>query len=135
MKETVLYYNPQKAAHAAKLKSVLVRMGIRIKNIDASQLHETVGYLAGIDGFGPSERSERDDETVIGEEMLILKDFTDRRLDELLKQLRKSGIPRIDLKAVVTQYNAGWKFSELYKEIKEEHEQMSQRKNKETEEA
>lgn len=125
IKETVLYYNPQKAAHASKLKSVLVRMGIRIKNIAPSQLHETVGYLAGIDGFGPSEEDGQDKETAIQEEMLVLKDFTDQRLDELLKQFRKNGVPRINLKAVVTQYNAGWKFSELYREIKKEHEQMS----------
>ena len=48
IRETVLYYNPNKAAHAVKLKSIFVRMGIRIKNVTPDQVHETVGYLAGM---------------------------------------------------------------------------------------
>ena len=37
--------------HVAMMKSVLVRMGIRIRNIGPEQVLETVGYLAGMDGF------------------------------------------------------------------------------------
>ena len=52
--ETVLYYNPgrpETMKHVAMMKSVLVRMGIRIRNIGPEQVLETVGYLAGMDGF------------------------------------------------------------------------------------
>lgn len=139
MKETVLYYNPNKAAHAAKLKSVFVRMGIRIKNISEVQLDETVGYLSGVNGFeavsegGSGEQPEGSDITgeadngvgAIDEEMLVMKDFSDRRLNELLMQMRKAGVPKINLKAVVTEHNIGWTFRQLYEEIKKEHEQMS----------
>ena len=45
-------------------------------------------------------------------------------MDELLLRLRKSGIPRISLKAVVTDTNADWSFYQLYREISEEHRQM-----------
>lgn len=123
MKETVLYYNPNKAAHASKLKSVFVRMGIKIKNISEDQLDEKVGYLVGLEGFGACENKTLDFD-VIEEEMLVMKDFSDRRLNELLMQMRKAGIPRIALKAVVTEHNVNWTFRALYKEIKEEHEQM-----------
>ena len=51
MKELVLYYTPSPASHVAKLKSVLVRMGVRIKNISPEQVNQTVGYLAGLPGF------------------------------------------------------------------------------------
>lgn len=125
IKETVLYYNPNKAAHSAKLKSVFVRMGIRIKNITPDQVHETVGYLAGIPGFEASENPGDDMSKTMDEEMLVMKDFTSRRIDELLMSMRRSGVPKIALKAVITEYNAGWPFSKLYEEIKKEHEQMS----------
>lgn len=124
MKETVLYYNPNKAAHASKLISVFVRMGIKIKNISEDQLDEKVGYLVGLEGFEVCENKTLDFD-VIEEEMLVMKDFSDRRLNELLMQMRKAGIPRIALKAVVTEHNVNWTFRALYKEIKEEHEQMS----------
>ena len=44
--ETVLYYNPgrpETMKHVAMMKSVLVRMGIRIRNIGREQVLETVG--------------------------------------------------------------------------------------------
>ena len=47
LREMVLYYNPDQSPYAAKLKGVLVRMGIRIKNIAPEQTGELVGTLAG----------------------------------------------------------------------------------------
>lgn len=78
----------------------------------------------GLEGFEACENKTLDFD-VIEEEMLVMKDFSDRRLNELLMQMRKAGIPRIALKAVVTEHNVNWTFRALYKEIKEEHEQMS----------
>ena len=46
MMETVLYYNPgrpETMKHVAMMKSVLVRMGVRIKNIGPEQVLEKVG--------------------------------------------------------------------------------------------
>ena len=60
-KEMVLYYQPAKekeagnASKAAKLKGVLIRMGVRIKNITPEQTGQTIGYLAGFDGFDEME--------------------------------------------------------------------------------
>ena len=51
MMETVLYYNPgrpETMKHVAMMKSVLVRMGVRIRNIGPEQVMEKVGYLAGM---------------------------------------------------------------------------------------
>ena len=60
----------------------------------------------------------------IEDEMLVMKGFTSRRIDELLMAVRKAGLSRIDLKAVVTDSNAGWTFYQLYEEIKEERRQI-----------
>ena len=123
MREMVLYYNTVQNPNVAKLKGVLVRMGVRIKNITPEQVTQTVGYLAGIEGYPESEMPEV--LPVIEEEMLAMRGFTSRRMDELLMNLRKAGVPKIALKAVVTESNCGWSFYHLYEEIREEHEKMS----------
>lgn len=123
MRETVLYYTPVHSPKVTKLKGVLVRMGIRIKNIAPEQVTQQVGYLAGLDGFGAQEAEG--ELPVLAEEMLVMKDFTSRRIDELLFNLRKAGVEKIQLKAVMTESNKGWTFCQLYQEIKEEHEKMS----------
>ena len=89
--ETVLYYNPgtpETMKHVARLKSVLVRMGVRIRNIGPDQVNQTVGYLAGVPGF--EENADAGQLPVISEEMLVLKQFSSRRIDELLLNLRKA---------------------------------------------
>jgi hypothetical protein len=127
-KEIVLYYQPEKDRQsgndtkAAKLKAVLVRMGIRIKNISPEQVNQTVGYLAGFDGFEEKEQENCPD---LEEEILVMKNFSNRRIDELLLNLRRAGVPKIDLKAVITDTNCKWKFYDLYLELKKEHDTMT----------
>lgn len=140
----VLYYNPNQSPYAAKLKGVLVRMGIRIKNITPEQTGELVGTLAGMPGYAEGEElwkqaitqkesrelaeNEGDPDMAgqssisqIPEEILVMKNFTGRRIDELLLNLRKAGVPKIALKAVITEQNSRWTFYQLYEEIKKEH--------------
>ncbi|MFR5601090.1 MAG: DUF3783 domain-containing protein [Lachnospiraceae bacterium] len=126
-KETVLYYHPGKAPHIGKLKGVLVQMGVRIKNITPEQTGELVGYLAGIPGFEPqAEGTPAGD--MIPEEMLVMKNFSSGRMDQLLMGLRKAGVPKINLKAVITEQNSKWTFYQLYQELKEEHESFQNQK-------
>ena len=133
-KETVLYYNPgdpETAKHVALMKSVLVRMGIRIRNVGPDQIHETVGYLAGLEGYpsreeakGMLDRQEDETSLAIPVEVMVLKQFSDRRLDELLMNLRRAKVPRIRLKAVLTEHNSHWSFYQLYEELWKEHQAM-----------
>ena len=141
MMETVLYYNPgrpETMKHVAMMKSVLVRMGVRIKNIGPEQVLEKVGYLAGMEGYeaagGSAGADGADGERtgagpgelpVIPEEVMVLKQFSSQRLDLLLAGLRRAGVPRIALKAVLTEHNSDWTFYHLYQELKEEHETMT----------
>ena len=150
LREMVLYYNPDQSPYAAKLKGVLVRMGIRIKNIAPEQTGELVGTLAGMPGYAEGEelwkqaiaqkksqkadegagqvRGQADSDTAdqesipqIPEEILVMKNFTGHRIDALLLNLRKAGVPKIALKAVITEQNSCWTFYQLYEEIKKEH--------------
>ncbi|MFR1894637.1 DUF3783 domain-containing protein [Hungatella sp.] len=132
-KEMVLYYQPERekeagnASKAAKLKGVLIRMGIRIKNITPEQTGQTVGYLAGFEGFDERETEEGTVLPELEEEMLVMKNFTNRRIDELLAGLRRAGVPKVELKAVVTETNCGWTFYSLYEELKKEREAMTKK--------
>ena len=149
IKGTVLYYTPEKTERTAKLKAVFVRQGLRIRNVGKDELGETVGYLAGIRGYealrgayanGEVEEEENGDNEnggngkiseiseigEIPEEVLVMKGFTSRQIDDLLLGIRKAGLPKIALKAIITDQNAGWTFYHLYEEIKKEHEAMSQ---------
>lgn len=136
MMETVLYYNPgrpETMKHVAMMKSVLVRMGVRIKNIGPEQVLEKVGYLAGMEGYEAAEGGAGEEGAgpvpgelpVIPEEVMVLKQFSSQRLDMLLSGLRRAGVPRIALKAVLTEHNSDWTFYHLYQELKEEHETMT----------
>ena len=141
MMETVLYYNPgrpETMKHVAMMKSVLVRMGVRIRNIGPEQVLEKVGYLAGMEGYeaagGSAGADGADGERtgagpgelpVIPEEVMVLKQFSSQRLDMLLAGLRRAGVPRIVLKAVLTEHNSDWTFYHLYQELKEEHETLT----------
>lgn len=127
--ETVLYYNPGKPGtdgNVSNMKAVLVRMGIRIRNVSPEQVNQTVGYLLSVDGYeaAPEKAGEL---PIIQEEMLVLKQFTSRRIDELLVNLKKAGVPKIALKAVMTENNCGWTFYQLYEELRQEHEKMTAR--------
>lgn len=126
MKETVLYYTPEPTRQSRTLKGILVRMGIRIRNISPQQINQTVGMLAGVPGFEENPEPESapvPDISTIPEEVLVLHQFSEQRLDALLLALRKANV-RIALKAIVTEQNCGWTFYQLYEEIRQEHEKM-----------
>ncbi len=130
--ELVLYYStgdPRMKKQEMMMKSVLVRMGVKIRNVSPDQVMESVGYLAGVPGFEKREvlqQPEAEEKMPqITEQMLVMKDFTSRRIDALLLNLRKAKVPKINLKAIVTEQNAGWSFYHLYEEIGEEHRKMN----------
>lgn len=57
--ELVLYYNPEASSKVMKLKGVLVRMGVRIRNVAPEQVTETVGALAGFPAISVRSRRQR----------------------------------------------------------------------------
>ena len=54
-REKVLYFEPQPSEQTAALKTVLVRMGVRIKNVEAVSAGQTVGFLLNRKGFEPTD--------------------------------------------------------------------------------
>ena len=133
MNETVLYYVPENTAHVGLLKGVLVQMGIKIKNLTPARCEKKIGFLTGMKGFADNPAQEisaisfggqQASRVSIKDELLVLYGFTDERLDELLAKLKKAGVPRTSLKAVVTETNAQWTVYELYSHLLEERRQI-----------
>ena len=121
-RETVLYYDPRGGEQTAVLKSILVQMGARIKNVAPEAVGQTVGCLLGRKGFDARENPEA---PTLAEPMLVLDGFTDKRLEILLREMKKHGVS-VPYKAIVTETNIGWIFHQLYEELAREHEAMSQ---------
>jgi hypothetical protein len=63
--------------------------------------------------------------------MMILKIYSNQKLDQFLAGIRKEGIPKINYKAVLTEYNKEWDSIHLYEELKKEHEYMTGQQPKE----
>ena len=121
-RETVLYYAPRGGEQTAVLKSILVQMGARIKNVAPEAVGQTVGCLLGRKCFDARENPEA---PTLAEPMLVLDGFTDKRLEILLREMKKHGVS-VPYKAIVTETNIGWIFHQLYEELAREHEAMSQ---------
>ncbi|WP_283674974.1 DUF3783 domain-containing protein [Butyricicoccus sp. Marseille-Q5471] len=121
-KEVALYFDPNGGEQTALLKSILVRMGARIKNVAADQVGQTVGCLLGRKGYDARENAES---PALEQPMLVLDGFTDKRLELLLLEMKKTGVT-VPYKAVVTESNLGWLLHQLYEELRAEHEAMQQ---------
>lgn len=120
-RETVLYYDPAGGERAAALKAILVQMGARIKNVPPEAVGQTVGCLLGRKGYDARENPEA---PALAEPVLVLDGFTDKRLEILLREMKKHGVS-IAYKAIVTETNIGWLFHQLYDELAREHEAVS----------
>lgn len=119
-RETVLLYQPEGSALGAQLKPILVRMGVRIKNVTSDAVGQTVGCLLGRKGFDARENPEA---PALGQPMLVMDGFTDKRLEILLREMRSVGVS-VPYKAVVTENNLGWLFHQLFDELAAEHAAM-----------
>ena len=129
-KELVLYYTPEKSEADRLVKSVMIRMGIRIRNIGPEQTMEKTGVLAGLSESQETteilwEETASGGLPVIPEKMLVFCGFGRQKMEELLFQLRRAGAPAIPMKAVLTEQNSKWSLYELYQELLEEHAKMS----------
>jgi hypothetical protein len=104
------------------LKGILVTMGVRIKNVESSEYHRSIGELAGV--LEGQEEKELCKSGELTEEMMIMCGFAQNMIQELLLRIRKQGMAPVDLKAILTETNQTWTSMEVYEEIKKEHRMM-----------
>jgi hypothetical protein len=107
-----------------KMQPILIRMGIRARIMDESQIHEKVGTLFKLPGFEQDSQGVENAENAPQEEMMLMNGFSSNRLNEFLVAMRKGGVGVISLKAIVTAENVNWKFIDLYRELSLEHQRF-----------
>ena len=123
MRETVLLYHFTDEKRLGGVKRALIPMGYRLKIVDRKDYLQPLGYLAGIKEIAPSEEVYEGED--FDREMMVMCGFGPGRIDTLILALRKAGVGRVDLKAVLTPTNMSWTSVHLYHEISLEHEMMS----------
>lgn len=132
MKETILLYNLNSAI-GNKIKFLCIQGGIHIRVVDKSQYHVPVGMLAfgkkeDIESYTCSEHSESSEANVsFDDPMLVFAGFTGTKLEQFLNAMRKQKIPRINLKAMLTEHNVNWDSVTLHDELAKEHEAMNKK--------
>lgn len=115
--ETVLSYNI--GEKAAALEAASSALGMGCKAVPADKAGETLGFLAGYGGF-----SSNGSEVTADGECVIFSGITSKRLDLLLKEMRRAGLD-IPLKAVITAHNQSQSVEWLLKELAKEHEAIA----------
>lgn len=123
--ESVLLYNFEEKEYWKQMKMVFLKMGIKIRKIKKEEYLQPIGALAKIKGIEGKEDIYEGEN--FQRELMIMSGFSRQRLDELLLQLRKNKIPKIPLKAVITDTNQYWTSLDLYKEVVRENAMMSGR--------
>ncbi len=117
----MLYFEPQPSEQTAALKTVLVRMGVRIKNVEAVSAGQTVGFLLNRKGFEPTDATA----DAPSAPMMVLDGFTEKRLDILLREMKAHVFP-CRTRPWSLEHNIGWTLSDLFTELVREHEAMHQ---------
>ena len=120
--ETVLVYNMNNDK-GRKLRFLLVKLGIKIKVVSPDEYGMPIGILAGMKDVELEDPNAEVKD--FQEEMIVMKGFSNHRLDDLLKGMRKDKIDRIACKAILTPTNCRWNSWQLYQELRKEHEAMN----------
>ncbi len=105
------------------------QQGIRVCGVSPEQYGIPLGILAG----GTKEQQEEyraqcPAPEAFEEEMMVFAFLSDKKLNQFLQAMRKNKLPRIPLKAVLTEHNAVWDSAALCRELRREEEAMKEMK-------
>lgn len=117
--KVALYNLGENTSRGMRLRSILSGLGIEVLDVLDAELNQTVGYLAGLDGYESAETPYSG--SGVDTEFMLICNLSDALLDRFLAGMQADGL-RIDHKAVVTEYNREMQYHELIDDIAEEHE-------------
>lgn len=118
---SVLYYEPLPLMNTGVISGVCERFGLKVVQVDRSRVGESVGLLAGYQGFPP--KTGEGTEPPPQDRVLVFCEVAGSLLDDVLETLKSANAPR-SLKAVLTGSNAAWSFARLARELSSEHRAM-----------
>ena len=123
MKKMVLLYNFS-GERLSGVKRALIPLKAIAKEVEKAAYGEKLGCLVGAEGDAPTGAAAED----FAEELLVMSGFDGNDIEQLIHGLRKYGVGRVALKAVITPTNIDWNSSELYHAVRADHEEMQKRK-------
>ena len=116
--QVVLYNLGEDTSRGARLRAILSQLNIPVQEMTYGHLNESVGYLAGFDGYEAAETPYTGKD--YSAEFMLICNLPETLLDRFLDAMQANGL-RIDHKAVVTAYNRDACYYELMDEIADEH--------------
>ncbi len=131
MTPTILLYNMTNPRIRRTLQMLSIKSGIRIKSVDPDQYGMTIGDLlngnAKIGIQVDASATDAQERETFDEAMMVFAGVSGPAINQFLGMMAKNKIPRVSLKAMLTETNASWNSVELYKELKEEDAKMHQK--------
>lgn len=115
----VLLYNISDDAKRQRIGFAAWKLGIGSRSVPAEDFAHPIGYLLGLEGFGPSAEPA----APFDREMLVMHGLNSAQFSGFLDALRRNRVP-VALKAVATEHNVSWSSAALCRELEREHEAM-----------
>lgn len=106
-----------------RLSMIAGALGITVKEVKEEQAGQRLEALCGLSPLGPAVKKAK-----IGGEMAVMAFFPDKLMDALFASIRKNGLERPRLMAVLTPTNRTWTLERLYQELQKEYAAMNARK-------
>ena len=117
---TLLTFNLDESSRA-KLDGICDSLRILPRHVSNDALSLPLGALLGLPvSSAPGQEAGID----FSDPMLVMCRFEEAQFNSFLQALRYSGLPRIDLKAVLTPSNIAWTPKQLRDELRREHAEM-----------
>ncbi|MBQ6373718.1 MAG: DUF3783 domain-containing protein [Clostridia bacterium] len=104
-----------------RLQSICDAIGVGLRYVHPEAFGLPLGALLGMPAARLTEVSEDDS---FDDPMLLMCSLDEPQFNALLQSLRFSGIPPIDLKAVLTPVNITWSARRLRDELRLEHDRL-----------
>ena len=118
MAQVILEFAMAPEKHAF-LSGVCKRLGIRLVQVPVRDYGQKLGTLAGISGFPREGKVYAGPQ--LSAEMLVFSGMNSDQVDAFLEAYREGGLPRVNLKAVVTPSNIFWTPGQLFLELMNEY--------------
>lgn len=113
--EKILAFQLQEKEYE-KLERIAGNMRIKLQTVGKESFYQTIGDLLKQKDHSLAQTYSG---TAVTESMLVLDGFSDKRLDLLLKSLKREQFV-VDFKAVTTEVNKKWTVLQMYLEMEKE---------------
>ncbi|MGN1146771.1 MAG: DUF3783 domain-containing protein [Lachnospiraceae bacterium] len=102
-----------------KVRQIASRLRVPCEQIDAAYYDQTLAALVSGKYQEASDKEEAAYQAFPTESLILLCDFSDKRMDKLLFELRRSEV-KVDYKAALTPTNKSWNVNQLMQEMRRE---------------